>query len=273
MMLATSVKPEIKQNLHLATINKMVLIVEYDGARYYGFQLQAGLPTIQGEIEIALQKLTGERIRVMGASRTDTGVHARGQVVSFRTMSSLPSLAFVSGLNYYLPRDIAVKAAHRAPDSVNVRHNALSREYSYHILNSQTRSPLSDSFSYHVHGYLDVEAMNHACQTLVGQHDFASFASSMNGEVRNTIRTVYKAEVIKEGELVIFNIAANSFLPHQVRNTVGSLVRVGLGRLSIDGFNDIIKVERPGTAGPAVPPSGLFLMCINYPYPMERELL
>lgn len=272
MMLVTSVKPQVEHKSCLATTNKLALIVEYDGTRYFGFQLQSGLPTIQGEIEIALQKLTRENIRVKAASRTDTGVHARGQVVSFRTRSSLPSGSFVNGLNYYLPRDVSVKAACRVPDSVDVRHDALRREYSYYILNSQTRSPLNDSFSYHVYGDLDIMAMDQACQSLIGRHDFASFASAMSGDTRNTIRSVHRAEVKREGEFVVFNIIANSFLPHQVRNTVGSLVRVGLGRLSTGEFHDIMDVRRPGTAGPTVPPTGLFLMKIEYPYPLEREL-
>ncbi|GAI81973.1 unnamed protein product, partial [marine sediment metagenome] len=115
----------------MATITKIVLIVEYDGTRYHGFQLQATLHTIQWEIEKALWELTGERIRVMAASRTDAGVHAKGQVVSFRTESPLPPQTFVNGLNYYLSRDIAIKAAYRVGDSLNVRRDAISREYNY----------------------------------------------------------------------------------------------------------------------------------------------
>ncbi|MBE9482792.1 MAG: tRNA pseudouridine(38-40) synthase TruA, partial [Chloroflexi bacterium] len=122
--------------------------MEYDGAHYHGFQLQADLPTIQAETEEALWKLTGERIRVMAASRTDAGVHARGQVVNFRTKSSLSLSAFVNGLNYYLPKDIAVKEAHRIDNSFNVRRDALGREYNYYMLNSLTRSPIRNGFSY-----------------------------------------------------------------------------------------------------------------------------
>ena len=132
----------------MATGTKIVLIMEYDGTRYHGFQLQANLPTIQGETEEALWKLTGERSRVMAASRTDAGVHAKGQVVSFRTNSLLPSSTFIKGLSYYLPRDVAVKAAFRVSDSFDVRRSALSREYNYYILNSLTLSPIRRNFSY-----------------------------------------------------------------------------------------------------------------------------
>jgi len=268
-MVFTAVNPDTKEAPSLVTTTKIVLIVEYNGTHYHGSQLQASLPTIQGEMESALRKLTGERIRVLAASRTDAGVHAKGQVVSFRTKSSLPPQTFINGLNYYLPRDIAVKAAHRADDSLNVRRNALSREYSYYMLNSPTRSPLSDGFSYLVAGHLDIEAMNQACQALIGKHDFASFASCIGGGIKNTVRSVHKAEVKKEGKLVIFNMVANSFLPHQVRNTVGSLIRVGLGKMNINEFYSIMKARRPGLAGPTAPACGLCLMQVNYPYPFE----
>ena len=222
-------------------------------------------------MERALWRLTQERIRVTAASRTDAGVHAKGQVVSFRTKSSLPTQTFINGLNYYLPRDIAIKAAHRVDDSFNVRRNALSREYNYYILNSPTRSPLKNSFSYLVAGELDIEAMNQACQALTGKHDLASFASCIGVRLKNTVRNVYKAEVKKDGELVIFNTVANSFLPHQVRNTVGSLIKVGLGKMSLDEFYSIIKARKPGLAGPTVPAYGLCLIRVIYPYPFEGK--
>lgn len=247
---------------------KIVLIMEYNGAHYHGFQLQAELPTIQGETEKALWKLTGERSRVMAASRTDAGVHAKEQVVSYRTSSSLPPQTFVSGLNHYLPRDIAVKAAYKVSDSLNVRRSALSREYKYYILNSPTRSPIREGFSYRIGGHLDIEAMNRACQALIGEHDFASFASYMGVKIENTIRTVYRAEMEKDGESAVFYMKANSFLPHQVRSTAGTLIRVGLGRMSISEFHDIMRAKRIGLAGPTIPACGLFLMRINYPRPL-----
>ena len=249
---------------------KVMLVMEYDGTRYYGFQMQANLPTIQGETEKALWKLTGERSRVITASRTDAGVHAKGQVVSFRTRSSLPLPTFINGLNYYLPRDIAVKAAHRVSDSFNVRRSALSREYNYYILNSRTRSPIREGFSYLVGGHLDIEAMNQACQALIGEHDFASFASSIGVGIKSTIRRVYKAGVEKDGELAVFNMVANSFLPHQVRNTVGALIRVGLGKMTVDEFQRIIEAKKPGLAGPTAPACGLCLIQINYPHSFEE---
>jgi len=255
-------KPEFLQP---ATTTKMVMIVEYDGTHYHGSQLQANLPTIQEAMESALWKLTGEKTRIMTASRTDAGVHAKGQVVSFRTGSSLPPRTFISGLNYYLPRDIAVKAAHRTDESFNVRRRAISREYNYYILNSATRSPLNEGSSYTVARHLDINAMNQAGQALLGRQDFASFASSIGTGIKNTTRTVYKAEMKREGELVVFSMVANSFLPHQVRNTIGALVKVGLGKSDVETFHRIARSKSPSLAGPASPPHGLFLIKVNYP--------
>jgi len=266
-MALTAVNQEVEPIASVAMTTKVILIVEYDGTHYHGFQLQAGLATIQGEMEKALRKLTVEKTRVVAASRTDAGVHARGQVVAFRTRSTLPLQTFITGLNYYLPRDIAVKAAYRVGDSFNVRRSALSREYNYYILNSLTRSPLKNGLSYLVAGYLDIEAMNGACQALIGEHDFASFASSIGVEIRNTIRRVHQAEVERDGELVTFNMVANSFLPHQVRNTVGALIRVGSGKMSVDEFHNIIEAKKPGLAGPTAPACGLCLMQVNYSRP------
>lgn len=254
-----------KDRAHSAdSLTRIVLIVEYDGSRYCGFQLQASLPTIQDKMEAALERLTGDRARVIAASRTDSGVHARGQVVSFRTSSPLAPGPFISGLNYYLPRDIAVKAAYRTSDSFNVRRQALSREYSYYILNSPTRSPIKEGFSYLVRGELDIKAMNQAAQALIGEHDFAPFASSLGPEIKSTRRRVYQARVAREGQLVVFNMVANSFLPHQVRNTAGALIRVGRGKMTATEFSSIMEARKPGLAGPTAPARGLYLMKVNY---------
>jgi tRNA pseudouridine38-40 synthase len=254
----------------LAKATKVILIIEYDGTVYHGFQLQSELPTIQGELERALGKLTGEKRRVLAASRTDAGVHARGQVVSFRTASRLAAATFISGLNHYLPDDIAVRAAYRVSDSVNVRRDALSREYRYYILNSPTRSPLRRQFSYLVTGELDIGAMNEGCRVLVGKHDFASFASQMEVGRRGTVKDVYRARVDREGELVVFSMVANSFLPHQVRNTVGVLLKVGSGKMNTNEVLGIMESRKPGLAGPTVPACGLFLERVNYPIPFEE---
>ncbi len=257
----------------LAKTTKVVLVVEYEGTKYSGFQLQADRPAIQGEIEKAVFRLTGERLRLIAASRTDTGVHAQGQVVSFRTASSYTGETFIRALNFYLPGDIAVRAAYRVRDSVHVRRDATSREYRYSILNSRTRSPLKRRFTCQVIQPLDEGAMDRAARTLIGVHDFASFGSSLSGETSSTVREVYRAGVERKGELVIFNIEASSFLRHQVRNTVGSLIKVGLGSMSFGDFCAIIDARKPGLAGPAALPCGLCLVKVNYPYQFNEEEL
>ena len=243
------------------------MLIEYDGTQYYGFQWQLGLSTIQSELEQAIGRLCGQSSRVVAASRTDTGVHARGQVVSFWAESTLDTMTLVRGLNHYLPGDIAVKAAYRASDDFSVRRDALSREYRYHILNSNTRSPFSRRFALFVPKMLDIEAMNEACQLIQGEHDFASFASSLD-DSRSTLRNVYEAGVEKKGNFVVFRIVANSFLPHQVRSTAGLLIRLGLGKIGVADFRDIMEARSVGSASPVSPACGLCLTRVNYPKPL-----
>ncbi len=271
-MVYTAITPDVRDNIKIKTTTKIVLLLEYEGTRYHGFQLQAKLPTIQGEIEKALWRLTGERIRVMAASRTDSGVHAEGQIVSFRTESVLSPQTFISGLNYYLPEDIAVKESYKVRDSFNVRRNAVSREYQYRILNNMIRSPLRERFFYRVKGHLDIEAVNKACKALIGTHDFASFTSNIGPEIRSTVRRVYRAEMERDKDVVRFNIIANAFLPHQVRSMVGSLLNIGLGRMSEEEFYSIIGKRKVGLAGPVTPACGLYLMRVNYPCDIEEYI-
>jgi tRNA pseudouridine38-40 synthase len=245
-----------------------VLVVEYDGRKYYGFQWQKGLPTIQSELEKAIQKLTGEKRRVLSASRTDTGVHAKGQVVSFRTNSTLSPQRVMKALNFYLPEDIAVVSAYQVADTFNVRRDAINREYEYWILNRPARSPLARGFTCLVTGVLNIRNMNKACQILIGKHNFAAFASALE-PMKSTIRTIYEAKCSRKGDKIIFRIVADSFLPHQVRNTVGLLIRVGLGKVSLNEFKKIMEIEKSGVAGPAALPQGLYLMKVNYPADLE----
>lgn len=238
-----------------------MLITEYDGTKYHGSQYQDNAPTVQRETEHALQKLTGEKTRVAVASRTDTGVHAEGQVMSFKTNSSFSSQIWVNALNFHLPRDIAVKAAYKVNNGFDVRHDAWSREYRYFILNRCAPSPLMRGFSYLVPQPVDIEAMNYACQVLIGEHDFASFSTVVSGGTR---RRVFKAKVGREDDLVVFDMEANAFLPRQVRNTVGGLIKVGLGKMKVETFWELARSGQPGVIGPAAPSQGLCLMKVNY---------
>lgn len=256
----------------MAARSRLVIIIEYNGSRYHGFQLQKNAATVQGELESALYKLTGEKIRVESASRTDAGVHARDQVASFKTNSDLLRETFVGGLNYYLPPDIAVKAAYRVENNLNIRKEAISREYHYYILNRRVRSPLKADYSWHFKGELDIAEMNEASRMLCGKHNFIGFASALQGkELLATNREVLNAEWVSDKELRMFRIVANSFLRHQVRNTVGSLVRVGQGKMSLAEFADILNEKKMGIAGPAAPACGLCLIKVNYPYSFEGK--
>ncbi|HUU63861.1 MAG TPA: tRNA pseudouridine(38-40) synthase TruA [Dehalococcoidia bacterium] len=242
----------------------IALVVEYEGTRYHGSQIQPIVPTIQGELERALMVVTGEEIRTSYAGRTDQGVHAKGQVVAFHTDSPLPPNTIARALNHYLPDDIAIRNSYMVNDDFDPRRDALSREYCYYIWNSRNPSPLLRRSAHFVPKPLEIAAMNEACQAILGTHDFAPFASYLNGN-RNTVRTVHKAMVTSEGDLVSFHLVANSFLPHQVRNTTGALVKVGLGKSDVATFYEILKSKKPATAGPTLPPHGLCLLKVNYP--------
>jgi tRNA pseudouridine38-40 synthase len=255
---------------NLATDARIILIIEYNGTNYHGSQSQVNAPTIQGEIEKALKKLTGERIRIKIASRTDAGVHAKGQVMGFDTGAKLPLKSFIDGLNHYLPEDIAVKEASRAEADFDVRRRAVSREYRYYIYNSPTRSPLKEGTTWRISGKLNIAAMQKACESLVGRHDFTSFVGSeITAKQKRMVRDVFEATVTQDGEMLVFKIIANSFLPHQVRNTIGSLVKVGQDRMTVAEFEKMIESRTPSLAGPTAPAAGLCLVQVNYPGPFK----
>lgn len=236
--------------------------MEYDGTGYHGSQYQTNVLSVQGETERALHKLTGEKHRVSMASRTDAGVHARGQVASFETSKRLPPKTWVRALNFHLPRDISTSAAYEADPGFDVRRHAICREYRYCIMNGPAPSALCRDYSDFVGWPLDIDAMNEASQVLVGKHDFAPFSWVIDG--RPTHRRVFKAEVSRKGDWVMFDISADSFLPHQVRNTVGGLIRVGLGKTKAETFRAMACSGRPATIGPAAPARGLYLMSVKY---------
>jgi tRNA pseudouridine38-40 synthase len=270
-MVSAIARPETRTAADARTTTRFALVLEYDGTAYCGYQLQAGRPTVQGEVEKALKALTGEAVRISAASRTDAGVHARGQVVSFRTSGTLPVEAYVHGLNHLLPCDIAVREAHPVATDFNPRRMATSREYTYSILNSPARSPLTARFAHRIAPLLDARAMDRAAQILVGVHDFASFASEIGGELeKSTLRNVSRANVSRNGAMVTLTIEANAFLRHQVRNTAGALVQVGAGRITARDLERLMELRQPGLAGPALPPCGLCLERVTYPASFEE---
>jgi tRNA pseudouridine38-40 synthase len=236
--------------------------LEYDGTRYHGSQYQSNALTIQGEIEDAVHRLTGEESRVSMASRTDAGVHAKGQVASFKTTMALSPENWVKALNFCLAKDISASVSYEADFDFDVRRDAICREYRYCIMNRPAPSALWRNFCEFVHWPLDIDVMNEACECLVGEHDFAPFSSVFDD--RRTVRRVSSAEVTRKGDLVMFNMSADSFLPHQVRNTVGGLIKVGLGKLKGETFCEMASSGRAGIIGPAASARGLCLMGVRY---------
>jgi tRNA pseudouridine38-40 synthase len=242
---------------------RIALVLEYDGTNYHGSQIQDNVPTIQGELEGAMEAVTGEKNRTYFAGRTDQGVHARGQVVAASINSSLDLKTIARALNHHLPEDIAVKNAVAVDEDFDPRRDALSREYCYYIWNDANPSPLRRWNAYFVPQPLNVAAMDAACQTIVGTHDFTPFASSLDGRT-NTVRTLHRANTFREGSMVTCHLAANAFLTHQVRHTVGALLQVGLGKMDVEEFEGILKCGKPAAAGSPAPPHGLCLLKINY---------
>ncbi len=244
-------------------MRRIALLLEYDGAAYSGSQLQANASSIQGEVEAAIRRLTGEAVRLAVAGRTDAGVHAKGQVAAFTTSAQHDVGTFVRGLNALLPDDIAVRAAAEVDPGFDPRRDARGRVYRYTIWNAPERSPLLRQRAWHVRAPLDTAAMAVEAATLIGEHDFASFGGAVppGGSTRRVVR---RAEIVRRGPLVEFEIEANAFLPHQVRRTVGALVEAGLGRLPSGIFAEWLAAPRSGAAGPAAPPWGLCLVRVIY---------
>ncbi|MBI4233485.1 MAG: tRNA pseudouridine(38-40) synthase TruA [Chloroflexi bacterium] len=243
---------------------ELALLVEYEGTAYQGFQVQHNGPTVQGALERALQQLTRQYTKTSGASRTDAGVHAKGQVVAFRTTAPYPPESFVRALNFYLPEDIRVQQAHEVAGGFDPRRDAFSREYGYLITNAPQPSALWRRFAEHVPQPLDVEAMRRAGKALVGVHDFAAFSGPMEHAGASTHRCVLRAQVARRGPLVVLVMEANAFLPHQVRRTAGALVQVGLGKQSVEGFRELLHRGEPGKAAPSLPARGVCLVRVRY---------
>jgi len=241
---------------------RVMAVIEYDGTDYLGFQLQAEGRTVQGEVERALAKITRRETRVISAGRTDAGVHAIGQVISFvpQWKHSLPELH--RAMNALLPEDVAVHQMAWVADDFHPRFDAVSREYRYTVLNQSLRSPLARRFAYHYLKPLDVEAMDRAASCLVGSHDFASFGRPPQGE--STVRQVHRAECTRQDQFIYFDIVANAFLYRMVRNIVGALLLVGVGELSPKGFEEILQARDRRRASPPVPAHGLCLIRVNY---------
>jgi tRNA pseudouridine38-40 synthase len=241
------------------------IVIEYDGTAYQGWQRQNNGVTIQGTIEAALQTMTKAPVTVIGSGRTDAGVHALNQVASFRADTRLTPEIFKRGLNSLLPPDIVIKDCAAVDDAFHARYSARSKVYQYRILNRFTPTALFRQYAWHIKKPLDLNAMRKAMACLKGQHDFSAFEAtgSPRSDAVRTVIAMNLTEKDAEG-YVVFSIEANGFLRHMVRNMVGTLVDVALGKVSPEGFEDILMSRDRKEAGITAPAHGLVLKEVKY---------
>lgn len=255
------------------------ITLAYDGGRYVGWQRQDNGPSIQGLVERALEAIEGRAVAVTGAGRTDAGVHALGQVASFRLGHPIPPAALVRALNARLPGEVRVLAAAEAAADFNARFAAREKIYRYRILNRTIDDPFERRYSWHVPRPLDFEALADALALVEGRHDFAAFQAA-GSEVASTVRTLSGVSAQRvawsplrggvepaagdEGGVLSLEFGGDGFLRHMVRNLVGSVVQVGLGRRRPDWLHDVLASRDRRRAGPTAPPQGLFLVAVRF---------
>ncbi len=237
--------------------------VEYDGSRFFGFQFQPAARTVAGELERALSSLLQEPVKISGAGRTDTGVHASGQVISFSTVRSFPFERLAVACNSRLPDDVSVRDVAIVDAPFSARFSARSRTYVYAILRRKDRSALLARRAYHVYGTLDVDAMREGAKHLIGEHDFRSFCG-MLPEGGVTIRTVRALDIGESGEYLRVQISADGFLHRMVRTIVGTLVECGLERRDPTTIPDVLDAKARAAAGLTAPAHGLYLAGVRY---------
>ncbi|WP_162829794.1 tRNA pseudouridine(38-40) synthase TruA [Desulforamulus hydrothermalis] len=242
------------------------LTVAYDGTNYHGFQEQrgTGLATVQEVLESTLSKIAKDTIQVIGAGRTDAGVHAWGQVVNFRSGRwPVPTEKIHLAMNALLPDDIKVLQAEEVPLDFHARFSATAKTYRYSIYNHRVMSPLHRLYCYHEPRLLDVRAMQEGAAYLVGSHDFKSF-QAQGTPVKDTVRTIYRAEILSEPPLIHLYLRGNGFLYNMVRIITGTLLDIGMGKIPPSAMAQIIAARDRTLAGTTVPPQGLCLMEVEY---------
>jgi len=239
------------------------LVLAYDGGGFRGFATQPGAETVQGSIEAALTKVCGQKITTTGAARTDAGVHALGQVMSFRVDTELDTGDLLQALNSICRPEIAIFSLDRAPDGFDARFSAEARSYEYAIFNRRIHDPFSRHTTWHIPHPLDHALMAKAAEPLPGEHAFDSFGRVFEG--KPSVRRLESIEIEKTGDLIAIRLTANSFLQQMVRSIVGTLVKAGEGKLDPAEMDGILHAKDRSAAGPVAPPHGLFLVSVTYP--------
>ncbi len=240
------------------------LLIEYEGTHYAGWQAQAGHPTIQGKLAEAIEKLTGSPVNLTGASRTDAGVHAWGQVANFKTASRIPLPGIIQALNSILPEDIVIKDAAEVPPDFDSRRNSNGKTYLYRVLNRRYPSSIMRNFTWFVYQPVDVDLMRKGAKHMIGEKDFSSFRAA-DSDARHSIREVTSIEISEKPEgMIEFEVMWTAFLRHMVRIMVGTLVTLGKGKLKPDDIKTIIEAKNREAAAMTAPPQGLFLVKVEY---------
>ncbi len=245
------------------TIRNIKLTVVYDGSEYHGWQIQPGFRTIQGTLTEVIRELVDQEVRVFGASRTDAGVSALGQVALVQIDSSIPVENLARVITHRLPSDIAVAEAVEVPQGFDLMGDVKSKLYRYTIFTGQLRPVLQIKHCWHLPAKLDIAAMAQAAAMLVGKKDFKSFAAAADKR-QTSVRTIFRCDVNRNDDWVYIDVEGDSFLYNMVRNIVGTLVEVGSGRLKPERINEILEAKDRTAAGPIAPAAGLCLMWIKY---------
>lgn len=244
-------------------MKRIKLTIAYDGTNYCGWQIQPNGITVEEVLNKAICKLTGEEIAVIGASRTDSGVHAMGQVAVFDTETTIPAEKIGMALNQRLPEDIVILKSEEVSPDFHPRYCDCSKTYEYHIMNTQIPIPTKRLTNYFVSYVLDIDKMRQAASYLVGEHDFASFCN-VRTDVESTVRTITELDILQNGEEITVRITGNGFLYNMVRIIVGTLIRVGRGFYEPEKVKEILKAKDRKAAGVTAPAQGLMLMEIQY---------
>jgi tRNA pseudouridine38-40 synthase len=249
------------------------LIIEYDGTDYHGWQRQASAATIQGALEAAITRISGERAAVSGAGRTDAGVHAAAQVAHVETQAALDPQIWRRALNAVLPPDVTIIAVEHAPAGFHARFSAVGKRYRYRLLNRPVPSPIERRTSWHVSQRLNLVAMRHAAKALIGRRDFRTFeaADPSHGDAHDTVCHLARCAMRRQGETIAIEFEGDRFLKYMVRNLVGTLVEIGLGRRSAHDMSALLRSGDRRLAGITAPAHGLTLMEVYYARPRPKR--